>query len=116
MTRKINSKNLYIVVSIIFIFVFIYDLRQAFQGLSSANQSLSFNKYAAKIEATKKLIKIFDQPFFDSNFFKEFKSYGEWPLNFNLRPRGPEIFSLPETAIKQLLDLSKTGNKIPVKK
>lgn len=114
MAKQIGTKNLYIVVTLIFVGVFAYDLYQAFTGLDNANQSLNVNKYAAKIEATKKLIKVFDQPFFETSFFNEFKSYGVWPLEAQSRSRGAEIFSAPETQAQQLLDFSKNGAQPPV--
>ena len=110
MANNIGTKNLYIVATLIFVGVFAYDLYVAFSALSNANETLATNKYAKKIENTKKLIKVFDQPLFESSFLNDFKSYGVWPLEATSRSRGSEIFTLPESEAQQLIDLKKGGN------
>lgn len=109
MANNIETKKLYIIVTIIFLGVFGYDLYKVFTSLNNAEASYSVNKYAAKIEDTKKLIRVFDKPLFESSFLNDFKSYGDWPLEGKTRSRGSEIFTLPQTNAEQLLDLLKDG-------
>lgn len=121
MANNIGTKNLYILVTAIFLMVFGYDLYKVFTSINNAEESLQVNKYAKKIEDTKKLGKVFDKPLFDTSFLNDFKSYGLWPLEGSARSRGSEIFSLPETNAEQLLNLDKTNPQntnqptIPVK-
>ncbi len=108
MAKNIGTKNLYILITAIFLVVFGYDMFKVFTSINKAEESLQVNKYAQKIEDTKRLGKVFDKPLFDTNFLNDFKSYGQWPLEGTARSRGSEIFSLPETNAEQLLNLDKT--------
>lgn len=114
MTRVKNINVFYVLFIIVFLTMFIFDFYQLFKNLDAVKKTLGANKYTDKINATKELMKIYQQPLFNEKFLNEFRSYGEWPLVASSSPRGPEVFSNPEEQVEQLIDLQETLINPPV--